>query len=80
MSEKYISLDNLKEYNTKVKETYIKPIENKTLPVVDEANNNQILQVVDGAWKVTAPTVIYVGTAEPTSEIGEDGDLYLQTD
>ena len=29
MSEKYISLENLKEYNTKVKETYIKPLEDK---------------------------------------------------
>ena len=79
-NDKFISLDSLKEYNKQMKETYLKPIESKTLPIVDEANNNQILQVVDGAWKVTTPTVIYVGTAEPTSEIGEDGDLYLQTD
>lgn len=29
MSEKYISLDNLKEYNAKVKETYIKPLDDR---------------------------------------------------
>lgn len=33
MSEKYISLENLKEYNTKVKETYIKPLEDKVASV-----------------------------------------------
>ena len=27
MSEKYISLENLKEYNKQMKETYIKPLE-----------------------------------------------------
>lgn len=29
MSEKYISLNNLKEYNTKMKETYVEPLETK---------------------------------------------------
>jgi hypothetical protein len=79
-NDKFISLDSLKEYNKQMKETYIKPIEEKVLPVVDETYNNQILQVVNGAWTATKPTVIYIGTAEPTNETGEDGDLYLQTD
>lgn len=52
----------------------------KMLPEVTQAENTKVLQVVNGAWNVVAPTVIYVGEAIPTSEIGEDGDLYLQID
>lgn len=79
-NDKFISLDSLKEYNKQMKETYIKPIEDKTLPDVDNAEDGKILQVVNGVWTVIKPTVIYVSAAEPTNEVGEDGDLYLQTD
>lgn len=41
MSEKYISLDNLKEYNTKVKETYIKPLEEKVDEIVTELTEDR---------------------------------------
>lgn len=54
--------------------------QSKLLPDVDATANGKILQVVDGAWAVVTPTVIYVSAAEPTDEIGEEGDLYLQTD
>ena len=36
MSEKYISLDNLKEYNRQMKETYIEPLESKVSDLVDD--------------------------------------------
>lgn len=52
----------------------------KLLPVVSAEDNGKILSVVSGIWTVVTPTVIYTGTAEPTSETGNDGDLYLQTD
>lgn len=80
MSNKYISLESLKAYNKQMKETYIDALEAKSLPVVDEASNNKILQVINGVWTVVSPTVIYVGSEEPTNEIGEDGDLYAQID
>lgn len=79
-NDKFISLDSLKEYNKQMKETYIEPLEAKSLPVVNETLNGKILQVVNGVWTVVTPTAIYVGTTEPTNEIGADGDLYLQTD
>ena len=36
MSEKYISLDNLKEYNKQMKEAYIEPIQDEIQPLSDE--------------------------------------------
>lgn len=36
MSDKFISLDSLKEYNKQMKETYISPLEERSLPIVDE--------------------------------------------
>jgi hypothetical protein len=80
MGDKFISLNSLKKYNKQMREEYITPLEAKSLPVVDEASNNKILQVVNGVWTVVSPTVIYVGSDEPTNEIGEDGDLYTQID
>ena len=79
-NDKFISLESLKEYNKQMKEIYINPLEAKSLPVVDEVSNGKILQVVNGIWTVVSPTVIYVGSDEPTNEIGEDGDLYPQID
>ena len=79
-NNKFITIDNLKKYNKQMKETYVDLLEAKSLPVVDEGSNGKILQVVNGVWTVVSPTVVYVGSAEPTNEIGEEGDLYAQID
>lgn len=73
-------VDSGEKLSDYAKVSYVDSYIPKMLPDVTEAENNKILQIVDGAWTVTAPTVIYVGATEPTNEIGEDGDLYLQTD
>lgn len=84
MSDKILRLEDLDTYDVELKkniqENYLEPLEAKSLPVVNETLNGKILQVVDGKWAVVAPTTIYVGGATPTSDIGEDGDLYLQID
>lgn len=62
MSEKYISLDNLKEYNKQMKETYIEPLEDKqaeldgkvTIVTFDiiNANTTITLQNLEGMTKI----------------------------
>lgn len=48
------------------------------LPPVTTADNDMVLTVVNGAWAKKMPTIVYVGSAEPTNSIGNNGDVYLQ--
>lgn len=51
------------------------------LPTVSSSDNGKTLVVTNGAW--SAQTMVtqtfYTGTTAPTSSIGSNGDLYLQT-
>ena len=49
------------------------------LPDVTASDNGKILRVVNGAWSLVAPTVVYVGTSTPEQSLGSNGDIYLQT-
>ena len=49
------------------------------LPAVTSDNNGKILQVVNGAWALVTPVTIYTGNGEPSSVLGNNGDIYLQT-
>ena len=51
------------------------------LPSVTAADNGKVLMVVNGSW---APTMIqtnvyFTGNTAPSSSLGNDGDLYLET-
>lgn len=49
-----------------------------SLPTVSSADNGKILMVVDGAWVLSAPSMLYVGNGTPSSSQGKDGDIYIQ--
>lgn len=49
------------------------------LPSVSAAENLKVLQVVNGAWAVVTPLVVYSGNEIPPSSLGGNGDIYLQT-
>lgn len=58
----------------------ITSVENlKVLPTVTNSDNGKILQVSDGSWTLTTPITVYTGTSTPSSTLGNNGDLYLQT-
>lgn len=68
-------------YINEVAETHLATaLVEKLLPVVSTGDNGKILSVVNGAWTVVELTVVYVGAAQPANDLGNDGDLYLQTD
>ena len=51
------------------------------LPSVTASDNGKVLMVVNGSW---APTMIqtnvyFTGNTAPSSSLGNDGDLYLET-
>lgn len=48
------------------------------LPTVSSSDNGKILQVVNGVWSLVMPTAIYSGTSAPDSNIGNNGDIYVQ--
>ena len=50
------------------------------LPAVTAADNGKILKVVNGAWVLVDPVTVYTGASAPNNSIGEDGDIYLQTE
>lgn len=52
----------------------------RVLPTVTAADNGKVLQVVNGAWALVTPSTVYTGENTPPSSIGNDGDIYLQTD
>ena len=50
------------------------------LPIVTPEQEGYILMVVNGVWTAVKPTTVYVSSTEPTNDMGQDEDLYLQTD
>lgn len=49
------------------------------LPSVTSEDEGKILRVVNGVWTLVSPSTIYSGPYAPDSNIGNNGDLYLQT-
>ena len=49
------------------------------LPSVTSSDNGKILQVVNGQFALVVPVTIYSGDGTPSSSIGNNGDIYLQT-
>ena len=49
------------------------------LPTVTASDNGKILRVVNGAWALVDPATIYSGSGTPAQNLGNDGDIYLQT-
>ena len=58
------------------------PFFDERFPKVTEEDNGKFLVVENGAWvaKTIPFSTIYTGTTTPTNDLGNDGDLYLQTD
>lgn len=52
-----------------------------TVPAVSASDNNKIMMVQSGAWSAKAITmqVYYSGSSAPSSSLGNDGDIYIQT-
>ena len=50
------------------------------LPSVTSSDNGKALMVVNGTWVAATPTVVYTGNSAPQNSLGNDGDIYLQTD
>lgn len=52
-----------------------------SVPSCSASDNGKVLSVVNGSptWVSMSIQQYYTGTAEPTADIGDDGDLYLQT-
>jgi len=50
------------------------------LPVVTSGDNNSVLMVVDGQWTVSSPITLYSGQGEPSQNLGNNGDVFLQTE
>lgn len=52
------------------------------LPMITEADKDKFLKAVDGKWTFVEMKFqkIYVGNAAPASELGVDGDVYIQTE
>lgn len=49
------------------------------LPEVTSADNGKILKVVDGAWALSTPSALYNGSGLPNNQLGNNGDIYIQT-
>lgn len=49
------------------------------LPAVTSGDDNKVLQVVNGIWQVVTPLVVWSGSDTPSSGVGNNGDLYIQT-
>ena len=49
------------------------------LPTVTSSDNGKILMVVNGAWSLVTPVSIYSGSDSPNNNIGNNGDIYIQT-
>lgn len=50
-----------------------------TVPAVSTSDNGKIMEVVSGAWAAVTPVKIYSGSSTPSSSLGSDGDIYIQT-
>ena len=49
------------------------------LPTVSASDNGKVLQVVNGAWSLVTPVAVYNGTGQPSNQLGNNGDIYIQT-
>ena len=49
------------------------------IPSIASTDDGKMLQVVNGELQLVSVNIktIYTGTTEPTSDIGDDGDVYL---
>lgn len=52
-----------------------------TVPAVSASDNNKIMMVQSGAWaaKTITMQVYYSGSSAPSSSLGNNGDIYIQT-
>lgn len=50
-----------------------------TVPAVSSSDNGKVMEVLNGAWAAVKPVAIYSGTSAPSSSLGSDGDIYIQT-
>lgn len=49
------------------------------LPEVDSSDEGKVLKVVDETWCAATSSIIYAGTEDPSSSLGQNGDVYLQS-
>lgn len=50
-----------------------------TVPSVSSSDNGKVMEVLNGAWAAVKPVAIYSGTSAPSSSLGNNGDIYIQT-
>lgn len=50
-----------------------------SLPPVTSTDNGKILMVISGSWQLATPVAVYNGSAAPSDNLGNNGDIYLQT-
>lgn len=52
-----------------------------TVPAVSSSDNNKVMMVQNGVWTARSITmqVYYTGSSAPSSSLGSDGDIYIQT-
>ena len=51
----------------------------KHLPTVSSSDNGKVLTVQQGSWTPKTPITVYGGTDTPGSDLGNNGDIYLQS-
>ena len=49
------------------------------LPEVTSADEGKVLKVVDSTWCAATNSIIYAGPSEPLTSLGNNGDVYFQT-
>ena len=50
-----------------------------TVPAVSSSDNGKVMEVLNGVWAAVKPVAIYSGTSAPSSSLGNNGDIYIQT-
>ncbi len=49
------------------------------IPTPSSSDNGKVLGVSGGAYSLTSPITIYSGSSNPSSSLGNDGDIYIKT-